>query len=192
MAAAERIFLAVPITDSLREQLQELQEISLEILRDHNVTNARAENLRNSHITVRFLGDIVEPFRLIDSLDAKILATQAFSFCINEIGAFDSSRKARVLWAGVDQQEGFTALRKEVDELLQPLGFDEEKESYHPHLTLARFRETQDIRNCFDELKQLTDVCSIRRYTVEEVILYSSKLSPQGATHTKRALLKLS
>jgi RNA 2',3'-cyclic 3'-phosphodiesterase len=185
------MFLAIPIEDRLRLRLQELQEISLGTLRDHNITNFRAENLRNSHITVRFLGDVAEPARLIESIDGHRFNTKAFNFCVNEISVFDSPRKARVLWAGVDQLESFGALRNEIDGLIKPLGFDEEKKSYHPHLTLARFRDPQDIRDCFDELRQLTDVCSIERYSVEEVVLYSSKLSPQGATHTKRALLKL-
>jgi RNA 2',3'-cyclic 3'-phosphodiesterase len=186
------MFLAIPIEDRLRLRLQELQEISLETLRDHSITNVRAENLRNSHVTVRFLGDVAEPIGLIEALDGQHLNTSVFNFCVNAIAVFDSPRKARVLWAGVDQQESFSALRTEIDALLKPIGFEEETKSYHPHLTLARFREPQDIRECFDELRQLTDVCSIERYAVEEVVLYSSKLSPQGATHTKRALLKLS
>jgi RNA 2',3'-cyclic 3'-phosphodiesterase len=186
------MFLAIPIEDRLRLRLQELQEISIETLRDHSITNVRAENLRNSHITIRFLGDVAEPARLIEAIDGQQLITSVFNFCVNAIGVFDSPRKARVLWAGVGQQESFSSLRKDINTLLKPLGFEEERKSYHPHLTLARFREPQDIRECFDDLSQLTDVCSIERYTVKEVVLYSSKLSPQGATHTKRALLKLS
>jgi RNA 2',3'-cyclic 3'-phosphodiesterase len=189
---AERLFLAIPISDALRDRLKELQEISLETLSDHGIMNLRAENLNNSHITVRFLGDVEKPDELITVLNGQYLQSKPFNFCVNAIGVFDSPRKARVLWAGVDQQSSFDELRKEIDSMLEPLGFDGEKKEYHPHLTLARFREPQDISDSFEELKQLTDVCSVERYPVTEVALYSSKLSPQGATHTKRALLKLS
>ena len=186
------MFLAIPIEDRLRLRLQELQEISLETLRDHGVGNVRPENLRNSHITIRFLGDVHESASLIEALNGQTLQAKAFNYCINEIGVFDNPRKARVLWAGVDQPDNFQMLRSEMDSLLKPLGYEEERKPYKPHLTLARFREPQDIRECFTELTQLTDVCSIERYEANEVVLYSSKLSPQGATHTKRALLKLS
>lgn len=189
---SERLFLAVPINNALRDRLRELQEISIETLRDHRITNARPENLQNSHITVRFLGDVEDVTSLIAAVDAVAMAATRFTFCVDQIGVFDSPRKARVLWAGVDQHESFRRLRREVDMLLQPLGFDQERKPYSPHLTLARFREPQDIRECLDELTHLTDVCQIERFPVEEVVLYSSKLSPQGATHTKRALLKLS
>lgn len=184
------MFLAIPIEDRLRLRLQELQEISLETLRDHGIHHVRPENLRNSHITVRFLGD-VEAYPLIEALEEHSLSTPAFAYCVNSIGVFDHPRKARVLWAGVDQHDSFSMLGEEIDALLQPLGFVEERQRYSPHLTLARFREPQDISHCIEELRQLTDVCSIERYVVNKVALYSSKLSPQGATHTKRALLNL-
>jgi RNA 2',3'-cyclic 3'-phosphodiesterase len=190
--STERMFVAIPIEDRLRSRLQELQEISLETLSQYGVTHVRAEHLRNSHITVHFLGDVGNAEALIEMIDGRTLSSAAFSFTINEIGVFDAPRKARVLWAGVDQHQSFRMLRNEVDALLEPYGFAEERKEYTPHLTLARFRDAQDIRKCFEELRQLTDVCSIEQYAVREVVLYSSKLSPQGATHTKRALLKLS
>ena len=114
-----------------------------------------------------------------------------FAFSVRSIGVFDSPRKARVLWAGLDQLEQFRELREEVDSLLLMQGIDRERKPYSPHLTLARFREPHDLTGCIAELQQLTDVCTIDHYSVEEIVLYSSKLSPQGATHTKRALLKL-
>lgn len=188
----ERLFFAIPIVEKLRERLRELQEISMVTLAEHRIASVRAENLRNAHITVRFLGDVDDAEVLITSLDGKVLSTPRFSYSVNEIDVFDSPRKARVLWAGVGDHEVFRSLRAELDTLLDPLGFEPEKKRYQPHLTLARFREAQDISSCYDELRQLTDVCSIDRFQVSEVVLYSSKLSPQGATHTKRALLKLS
>ncbi len=185
------MFLAIPVEDRLRLQLQELQEIALETLRDHGITDVRPDDLRNAHITVRFLGDVASA-PLIKALDRKALESETFQFCVSKIGVFDSPANARVLWAGVDQLESFRELRGEIDSLLQPFDFKEERNSYTPHLTLARFRGPQDIRGCFTELAQLTDVCAVESYTVEGVVLYSSRLSPHGATHTKRALLNLS
>jgi RNA 2',3'-cyclic 3'-phosphodiesterase len=190
----ERLFLAVPVSDALRERLRELQELSLETLRDHGITNVRPENIRNSHITVRFLGDVQQAMsaQLIDALSSRDFTLPTFNYAITSIGVFDSPRKARVLWAGLDQLDEFRALRSEVDRILATLGFESERRAFSPHLTLARFREPQDISASVEELRQLTDVCTIERYRAEEVALYSSKLSPQVATHTKRALLKLS
>lgn len=189
----ERLFLAIPITNTLRERLRELQEISLQTLKDHGIDNARPENLNNSHITIRFLGEVNGETlqRLKEEMEQITFGQQSFNFCLDTINVFDSPRKARVLWAGVDQLQGFRLLRNEIDEMLERVGFDREGEFFTPHLTLLRFREVQNLSECFDELKQLADVCSIERYPVEEVALYSSKLSPHGATHTKRASTKL-
>ncbi|HET6513165.1 MAG TPA: RNA 2',3'-cyclic phosphodiesterase [Candidatus Kapabacteria bacterium] len=189
--STERLFLAIPVEDRLRDRLRELQEISLETLADHGIANVRAENLRNSHITIRFLGDVENAQKLVEALDGVTLSTGSFEYCVSSIGVFDSPRKARVLWAGLDQLDRFRALRSEVDARLSKYDFAKEQKPYSPHLTLARFREPQDLTQCIDELQHLTDVCTIERYAVKEVVLYSSKLSPQGATHTKRALLKL-
>lgn len=175
----------------MRERLRELQEISLETLADHGIASVRAENLHNSHITVRFLGDVENAQRLIETIEDASLRAKRFEFCVSSIGVFDSPRKARVLWAGLDQLDLFRELRSEVDALLSKQGFKSERKPYAPHLTLARLRAPQDLTGCIEELQQLTDVCTIDRYKVSEVVLYSSKLSPQGATHTKRALLKL-
>lgn len=189
--STERLFFAVAISDQLRERLKELQEISLETLRDHGIRNVRTENLHNSHITIRFLGEVEETQKLIAALQGKRLLSTCFNFSLDPIGVFNNALEARVLWVGVSEQARFSGLRREIDLLIQQFDFGLEKRALHPHLTLARFRAPQDIRECMNELRQLTDVCSMEQYTVDQVVLYSSKLSPQGATHTKRALLKL-
>ena len=95
------------------------------------------------HLTLKFLGDVsgddltvvtqaLEPVR--ESHDPFHVSTSSF-------GAFPSERRARILWAGVG--EGSDQLRdvaREVEDLLEPAGFERERRPYMPHLTLGRAR----------------------------------------------------
>lgn len=57
-------------------------------------------------------------------------------------GAFPSDRKARVVWSRVGTgAETLRGIAEELEGRLEALGFEREKRSYTPHITLGRARK---------------------------------------------------
>lgn len=95
------------------------------------------------HLTLKFLGEVTD--------DGLGLAAQAleqareghgpFEVATSGFGVFPSERKARVLWAGIDEgSEHLRDLAGDVEAALEAAGFGREARPYVPHLTLGRAR----------------------------------------------------
>jgi RNA 2',3'-cyclic 3'-phosphodiesterase len=97
----------------------------------------------NVHLTLKFLGDVSEDDldRVAEALEPVRLRHGPFEAGLSGFGAFPSSRKARIVWAGIgDGSEPLRALARDVEASLEPLGFEREDRAYVPHLTLGRAR----------------------------------------------------
>jgi RNA 2',3'-cyclic 3'-phosphodiesterase len=133
------------------------------------------------HLTLKFLGDVSE-----DELDEVKQALEPirqrhdpFEVSTSNFGAFPSEKKARILWAGIE--EGAQQLRsvaENVDTLLEPTGFERETRPYVPHLTLGRARAR---RTTLDNSKTAPPTL---RFTVSSVDLVKSAQSKHGADYS--------
>jgi RNA 2',3'-cyclic 3'-phosphodiesterase len=143
----------------------------------------------NVHLTLKFLGDV--PREDLDGV-AKALESlrgrhEPFEAGISGFGAFPSPRKARVLWAGVGQgADGLRALARDVEESLDPLGFEPEARAYVPHLTLGRARG-RPVR-----LEVPQDPPPVPGFHVREIELVESVLGAAGARYSVVAAYPLS
>jgi 2'-5' RNA ligase len=94
----------------------------------------------NWHVTVRFVGSV--PSALVDRLGAAVgqaAATVApFRTRLSAIGAFPSRRRAKVLWAALDDGTGRAAqLASALDSALAE-ELPARTRTFRPHLTVAR------------------------------------------------------
>ena len=97
----------------------------------------------NIHLTLKFLGDVSQEDlgRLAEALEPVRERHEPFEAGISGFGAFPSPRRARILWAGIGEGAAeLRALARDVEESLEPLGFEREDRTYVPHLTLGRAR----------------------------------------------------
>jgi RNA 2',3'-cyclic 3'-phosphodiesterase len=97
----------------------------------------------NVHLTLKFLGDVPgdDLGQVAEALEPLPEEHEPFEAGISGFGAFPSPKKARVLWAGVGEgSDRLRALAEDVEESLEPLGFERENRPYVPHLTLGRAR----------------------------------------------------
>jgi 2'-5' RNA ligase len=139
------------------------------------------------HLTLQFLGNRAD----VDAVGAALgaIAVRGAPVRLGGVGAFPSARRGRVLWLGVaDGAELLTQLAAAVGVLLAPLGHEPEARAYHPHLTLARWKAPADLRGLCDALggAPVGDA-----WTVDEVVVYESRLARSGARYTARVRIPL-
>jgi len=177
-AKALRLFVAVDVPDDVKTSLA----AALAPFRDR-IPGARWTRSDGWHVTLKFLGPVWP--RLIADVEAAVRAAardgRAFSSGLTDIGVFPSARRARVVWAGLSDEEGrFPALAKRLDELLEE-HVEPEHRAFTPHLTLARLVPPRDIGEFAPSLVGMG--VPSRPFPVDRLVLYRSHLSPHGARY---------
>ncbi len=174
-----RLFVAADLPPDLLEALDE----SLAALRSRpEVESARWTVPANQHVTLKFLSWVeAEAVERIATTLATIAAShKPATITLTQLGVFPSERRARVLWAGLDDPAGLlTALASDLDRVLAPLGFEPESRAFTPHLTLARFKPPASISGVLSELPRLAEPF----FEVNHLALYRSHLHPRGARY---------
>jgi 2'-5' RNA ligase len=131
-----RLFAAVEIPEVIRDALAE----AVLPVRER-FPKARWVPIQNQHVTMKFLGSTYP--RLVEWVTGSISTVAGrhapFPTRVEGLGTFPSGRKARVLWAGLDDGDGWLErLAAALDEGLAR-EFAPEKRAFTPHLTVARF-----------------------------------------------------
>jgi 2'-5' RNA ligase len=124
-------------------------------------------------------------------LRAAAAGLTAFDAVVTGLGAFPSSTRPRVVWAGVAAgAPRLTELAARVEEACAALGFPPEARPFSPHLTLGRVRVPRRDARLADLLAAAARD-EFGRFHVERVALMESQLSPRGARYTERASASL-
>lgn len=134
----------------------------------------------NYHVTLKFLGatrdEMIES--LVDRMTKAIAGTAPFKLKTSKLGAFPSLDKATVLWAGCDAPE-LAALFAKVEAVATELGFPAEPRPFHPHITIARARETRSLKDLV--LPMSEQMFSDTR--VEDLTLFESETKSSGSVY---------
>lgn len=141
------------------------------------------------HLTLQFLGPIRQLAEVVAAVEQAAATRAAFSFRLGGGGAFPTLRRGRVVWIGAAEGgEAMTALAGAVTGALAPLGYSGEERRFSPHLTVARLRVPADVAAV---VAALGPAPVGPAWTVGEVALYQSHLSPKGASYSDLARLPL-
>jgi RNA 2',3'-cyclic 3'-phosphodiesterase len=143
------------------------------------------------HVTLKFLGwssaDRLEPLGAV--IDVVVRGHRPARVALGSVGAFPSLRRARVLWAGLDDPEDLlTGIAADLDHSLEPLGHPVEPRAFTPHLTLARFKTPVFLEGLVPE-RPWGDLAP---FEVAAVDLFRSRLHPEGARYEVLASFALS
>lgn len=162
-----RLFVAADVPTAIRE----LVDRDVAPIRERH-PRARWVPTRNQHVTLKFLGATWP--RLVDRVHESIAAAAAGAQVVHTrvlgLGSFPSDRRARVLWAGLEDPEGRLArLAASLDQALAR-EFKPEKRPFTPHLTLARFEPPVTL----DGLSAMTSKSD--PFEVDRIVLYRSHL----------------
>jgi len=183
--ANARIFVGVKVTatadlDTVMAKLNGLGD---------SVRVVRREQL---HVTLNFLGDTEESLIpvIVEGLKRACAGIGAFDWTLHGIGAFPSSRRPSVVWAGAEDGRCFASLAEAVQKAVEPLGFTRESRAFHPHVTVARvkFRPPPELKKLIDTEAETV----FGPQCAEEVILFRSELGRRGPVYTPLGIVKLS
>lgn len=177
-----RTFIAVELSDNLKAEIAYLQQ-----LLKKDLGNLKWVPTTNFHLTLKFLGDI-EAQRvpaITEGLARAVKETAPFSIRFTRLGGFPGLQQPRVLWLGVEEGKSeLIELQKSVERELAQVGFAaEKKESFSPHLTLARAREETNLSAIGTKLAQIHTEPT-RSDLITSIKLMKSDLRPGGPIYT--------
>ena len=133
------------------------------------------------HLTLKFLGDVADDDlrRVMQALEPVRERHRPFEVSTSSFGAFPSEKRARILWAGAGEGSGqLGVLAQDVEDLLEPAGFEREGRPYVPHLTLGR------VRGRPVKLDGAEKPSPALRFTVSGVDLVQSVPGGHGVTYS--------
>jgi RNA 2',3'-cyclic 3'-phosphodiesterase len=139
----------------------------------------------NLHITLWFIGEVIEPRAgIIADRLREPFEVPTFSVHLAGCGAFPPSGPPRVLWIG--SRAGTEPMRRLHDRLadrLVPLGLPPETRPFTPHLTIARVKDPGRAPSRLVRQVLAAAAGDCGESAVNAVTLFRSRLSPRGAAY---------
>jgi len=189
-----RAFIAVDIPSKIQQAIHE----AASSLRGEVGALVRWVPPENIHLTLKFLGDVSPAHveQLAQMLRAEVDSCPAFDIHICGLGSFPNSKRARVLYIGIQAPAALEALYLGIESSSRKLGYESDangERGFSPHLTIGRVNqkitavEVQRIRRALEAAK----IDSLGSARVDSVQLYKSELKPGGSVYTKLFSAKL-
>jgi len=179
-----RLFAAIELDETTRADIAGEQRRLANALRDQR-SSAKWVRVEQIHLTVAFLGEVGPPLAdaIVAAFGQPISAGGPFDLTFAGLGMFPPHGPPRVLWVGV--QAGLVEVNlveRIVVERLTALGVRLDERPYHPHLTLARWRDSRPRDRRAVAALQHDRV--VARTTADAVTLFQSRVSSSGSTYT--------
>lgn len=175
-----RLFLAFDVPESSHRALQLVQ-------RHLPKAGARWTFTRHFHLTLKFLGevDLVKQVQ-VQCLVRDLVKSMTFSkedleLGWTKVGVFHKGEDPSVVWAGVGMSPALYQFQYELDSALAGLGFEIEKRTFRPHVTLARLRSLESYRR--REVRAALESLGLQRgrFSVSGVTLYRTLMREDAA-----------
>lgn len=182
-----RTFVAVPVPLEVTRPLATFaREVGPEAGR------IRWVDPESMHLTLFFLGD-VEGDRvpsIEEALERASAGVRPFTARLDGVGAFPDLDRPRVIWVGISEgAQQLEELKKAVDEVLEPLGFEPDRRPFHPHLTLGRVKQAGRRGAVAGAASSWSFPAG--SWTVDRLVFYQSILTRKGAIYQQLAAPRL-
>lgn len=167
-----RLFAAIALPEHIRRELTLIAA---------GVPGARWNAPENMHLTLRFIGEVHGGHALDVASFLSSISVPAFSLSIKRVGVFGDKKRPRVLWAGLEPSEDLMRLNRKIEVGLQRMGFDPDQRKYHPHVTLAKLRNTS--YQSVEQFQAEHAFMKLEPVDVTGFVLFQSHLSSQGSQY---------
>ncbi len=175
-----RTFLAIPIPDRCKEEVEPLRR-----LLSKEGRHLKLVEPRNLHVTLKFLGDVEETRigEIASMTQAAVAGITPFTIHPRGTGIFPSPARPRVFWLGLHEPRGLLEkLHSIIDETLEAVGFQREPRGFKGHLTLARAKGRVRRETVAAFLKASFEALP---FEVTGFHIFSSTLTPEGPIYKK-------
>jgi RNA 2',3'-cyclic 3'-phosphodiesterase len=108
---------------------------------------------------------------------------------LDDLGAFPSAARPRVLWVGIDGPSGLELIQDRLERGGEGIGFPPEGSPFRPHVTLGRVREGHRIPP--GGLDDYGDAYGRVAFVGGQLVLYESVLTTKGPRYEPRLTLEL-
>jgi RNA 2',3'-cyclic 3'-phosphodiesterase len=182
-----RLFIAIPSPPSVLPSLAEVRDA----LRDSRA-DVKWESTEKLHCTVKFLGDTNDDLvqSITNSLTQIGSTTHPFSIRYTGLGCFPGRRDPRIIWAGIeDSTEQLKRLFEQIDDAMSRFGFERERRTFHPHVTLGRVKGTRHVPELLDTMETIN--FDHPPVMIQEMELVKSTLKPSGSEYSRVARVEL-
>jgi 2'-5' RNA ligase len=147
--------------------------------------NLKLVKPENIHITLKFLGNTEKEQleKIKETIADVVTGTSKFKLEFTGAGAFPNLNYIKVLWVGINDNGILAPIASELDKKLHKIGFQREKRTFKPHITLGRLKGFKNKNDVKKILKQHSD-----RYfgelDVNNIRLKKSILNPEGPIYS--------
>jgi len=180
-----RAFLAIDPPEDILQAMSRVQEkLRREIGGRISWTKPHGQ-----HLTLKFFGDIStqDVKNICSAVQNRVVSEPSLNLKIEKLGVFPGARRPLVIWCGVTGDvEKLSGLQKQLDSDFAGIGFPNENRLFRAHLTLGRIKDSRGISGISEALTKYSEFTA-GEFNCTELILFQSRLSPQGAIYTKLA-----
>lgn len=186
-----RAFIAIELSDEIRTCLAQIQSHL-----KYSGADVKWVEKDNVHLTLKFLGEIPEEKlqQVIAALEIVAEEFSPFEIGIKDIGAFPKIDYPRVIWVGLDKGAVESKnIAEKIDEELSKIGFEKESRPFAAHLTIGRVRSSKNKEALKEKILSANTSLPLQTHnpqltptqTITSIILFQSKLTPNGPIYTK-------
>ena len=136
----------------------------------------------NMHLTLRFIGEVLESSFDDIAIALSGINVPAFDLTVMGVGHFERTHRPTMLWAGVESNAYLTQLHDRIESALRRIGLKTENRKFHPHITLARLDETVSPERVAGFLR-VNSLFRAAPFRVEQFVLFSSALGRSGPSY---------
>ena len=179
--ATVRTFIAAEVSAEVRAGARRLiEQLS------QSAAGVKWVDPENVHLTIKFLGEVdyVALNDVCRAVAGAVAGFEPFSVFCTRVGAFPSPARPRTIWLGLeDEEQQLTRLSAAVEKAMARLRFRRERRPFHPHLTIGRVRDGRKLGD-FPTILASGDFSVTGSFTVDELVVFSSELTPDGPVYT--------
>jgi 2'-5' RNA ligase len=133
-----RLFVALEIPEAARENLAAIREKFSSV--GHELRWIPPQNL---HVTLKFIGSVpAEKLEAIIEALRRVRVDKSVKLNFSGTGG----TAAGVYWAAIEPCPVLEKLAADIDRCLEPIGIAKEDRAFHPHVTIARFKDRKILR----------------------------------------------